>query len=41
MKKLNDFFFLLDEGEKLHLSDAIWFYGTLTLIVSIGFIAVL
>lgn len=41
MKKLNDFFFPLEEGERLHVSDAAWFYGSLALIATIGFVVIL
>lgn len=33
MKKLNAFFFPLEEGEELHPADFIWFYGGLSFFV--------
>ena len=41
MRKINNFFFLLDEGEKLHISDAIWFYGSLSLFMLIALVVML
>jgi len=41
MKKLNEYFFFIEEDEKVHPSDAIWFYGTLAVIAGIGLIVVL
>jgi len=41
MKKINNFFFPLEEGEKLHPSDAIFFYGTLISILTIGIVVII
>lgn len=41
MKKINGFFFPLEEGEKLHPSDAVWWYGGLISMIAITVFTVL
>lgn len=42
INKINNFFFPLEEGEKLSLHDAVWFYGFLTAVVTwVAYLAII
>lgn len=41
MRKINEFFFPLEEGEKLSFHDGLWFYGTLSAAIILTVVVVI